>query len=724
MAFIDSQIVTSGEYGTGPTILVSVSKRQALGGEVKRVNGYLFNASEGLQRSFKEKKMKLKRIEHVLFTSLCADRYLGLSGLVLGLGDVGSENLTVHGPTGMYEYVNACRPFFPRNWPKVHTIGDIPVESQPLIVHSDEFVDIVCITIGSIMSNKRRMARGLTPQRKRRRVEHTADPNIEGFPLDTPFLPPVNLYVCEFKNAATSSNNVDRTDSEKISRIAIVECCISVRCIQAVVEYFCLHHRDVSKFYHLFPPSQRNEKDADVESIAYYKSQWKRSFADPKCKHIFLDDAFLALNTDISPAREISSTINDSLVSFQARLHGLAPKNFRRPEFVNDSASRRRIFEKEVEYVHKQLALNDSILVPASDQLESTKSTQAKDSATLNQKVADVLRRSMKDKTCSNISNTTETSTSDPSPEITFLGTGSAAPSKLRNSSGIYLNMKNSFYGNLLIDVGEGTYGQLVRLYGQGMTRTLIKDLRVVWISHHHIDHHLGLLRILEARGASLNSEKDNGNLLLRNKPLLVIGPATVKNFLTRASPKLCQLYMYFSFDEFNSAYNVHEILNREMGISALINVPVYHCRESYGLILHLKSGEKIVYSGDTRPCKNLVNAGLNATLLIHEATFDDSMIEDAKKKRHSTVSEALKVASDMQAYAVILTHFSQRYPQIINGSTVDEKSSQAEENTLEPILAFDMMNILINDRDLSVARSATSHIIKFFGSLTDEESI
>ena len=117
---------------------------------------------------------------------------------------------------------------------------------------------------------------------------------------------------------------------------------------------------------------------------------------------------------------------------------------------------------------------------------------------------------------------------------------------------------------------------------------------------------------------------------------------------------------MYFSFDEFNSAYNVHEILNREMGISALINVPVYHCRESYGLILHLKSGEKIVYSGDTRPCKNLVNAGLNATLLIHEATFDDSMVDDAKKKRHSTVSEALKVASDMQAYAVVLTHFSQ----------------------------------------------------------------
>ena len=104
-----------------------------------------------------------------------------------------------------------------------------------------------------------------------------------------------------------------------------------------------------------------------------------------------------------------------------------------------------------------------------------------------------------------------------------------------------------------------------------------------------------------------------------------------------------------------------------------------------------------------------------NATLLIHEATFDDSMIDDAKKKRHSTVSEALKVASDMQAYVVVLTHFSQRYPQIINGSTVDEKSSQAEQKPWNQFLAFDMMNILINDHDLSVARSATSHIIKFW---------
>ena len=83
MATVQSEVITSGKYGTGPTILISIYKRQALGGEVKRVQGYLFNSSEGLQRSFKEKKVKLKHIGQLFFTSMCTDRYLGLSGGIL-----------------------------------------------------------------------------------------------------------------------------------------------------------------------------------------------------------------------------------------------------------------------------------------------------------------------------------------------------------------------------------------------------------------------------------------------------------------------------------------------------------------------------------------------------------------------------------------------------------------------------------------------------------------
>ena len=108
------------------------------------------------QRSFKEKKVKLKHIGQLFFTSMCTDRYLGLSGLVLGLGGVGSESLMVHGPVGTCEYVNSCRPFFPNNWPKVNIIGDVPINSEPLIVHSDDFVEIIVVTIGSIINDRNR----------------------------------------------------------------------------------------------------------------------------------------------------------------------------------------------------------------------------------------------------------------------------------------------------------------------------------------------------------------------------------------------------------------------------------------------------------------------------------------------------------------------------------------------------------------------------------------
>lgn len=70
----------------------------------------------------------------------------------------------------------------------------------------------------------------------------------------------------------------------------------------------------------------------------------------------------------------------------------------------------------------------------------------------------------------------------------------------------------------------------------------------------------------------------------------------------------------------------------------------------------------RVVYSGDCRPTRRLVEAGRGATILIHDATFDGGMIEDAKKKKHSTIPEALTVGVDMGAEYTILSHFSARY--------------------------------------------------------------
>lgn len=50
---------------------------------------------------------------------------------------------------------------------------------------------------------------------------------------------------------------------------------------------------------------------------------------------------------------------------------------------------------------------------------------------------------------------------------------------------------------------------------------------------------------------------------------------------------------------------------------------------------------------------------------LLHEATFDESEKHMSHAKKHSTVQEALKVARDVDARRLMLTHFSQRYDSV-----------------------------------------------------------
>ena len=46
----------------------------------------------------------------------------------------------------------------------------------------------------------------------------------------------------------------------------------------------------------------------------------------------------------------------------------------------------------------------------------------------------------------------------------------------------------------MLLDCGEGSYGQLRRRYGTAAD-DVIARLRCIWISHIHADHHAGLSR-------------------------------------------------------------------------------------------------------------------------------------------------------------------------------------------------------------------------------------
>lgn len=102
-------------------------------------------------------------------------------------------------------------------------------------------------------------------------------------------------------------------------------------------------------------------------------------------------------------------------------------------------------------------------------------------------------------------------------------------------------------------------------------------------------------------------------------------------------------------------------------GINYLVSCFVDHCQGAQAVTVRFHTGFGFSYSGDCRPSKDFIRIGRGSTVLVHEATFDDEMQGDAKAKKHSTMSEAIGVASAMGAKRLILTHFSQRYQKLPN---------------------------------------------------------
>ena len=82
---------------------------------------------------------------------------------------------------------------------------------------------------------------------------------------------------------------------------------------------------------------------------------------------------------------------------------------------------------------------------------------------------------------------------------ITFLGTGSAIPTKERNHSGILISHGSE---KILIDCGEGTQRQFT------LAKINICKLTHILITHWHGDHTIGLSGLLDTLSMSEYSKK------------------------------------------------------------------------------------------------------------------------------------------------------------------------------------------------------------------------
>ena len=137
---------------------------------------------------------------------------------------------------------------------------------------------------------------------------------------------------------------------------------------------------------------------------------------------------------------------------------------------------------------------------------------------------------------------------SSPDAEIICLGTGSAMASQHRNVSATLLRVPGC--GSYLMDCGENTLGQLKRIYTAPQLAEVLRDLKLIWISHLHADHHLGLTSVIKAwyeevhgkdevkrRRLSITEQfSDPAGILEDGKRLFVVGHHLLRRWLEEYS--------------------------------------------------------------------------------------------------------------------------------------------------------------------------------------------
>lgn len=314
--------------------------------------------------------------------------------------------------------------------------------------------------------------------------------------------------------------------------------------------------------------------------------------------------------------------------------------------------------------------------------------------------------------------------------EIIALGTGSSSPSKYRNVSATLVKVPG--YGYYMLDCGESTLGQMKRVFEPEQLREVLRNLRMIWISHLHADHHLGTTSLIKAwyrenypEGSPALGQHVEHNMksILEEKRLFVVSEQMMVEWLEEyaqvedygfekivplaANPYMdksnqdCPIQTSFSFRHCrgNGTYYHHASdvskpavthlkftdplwplsaeLRAATGLADLKATRVSHCRGAMAVSLTFLNGFKISYSGDCRPSQSFAEIGRDSTVLLHEATFQDNMQDSAVAKKHSTTAEALEVGRRMRARTILLTHFSQRYQKVAH---VDQRTGKIQD--------------------------------------------
>ena len=272
--------------------------------------------------------------------------------------------------------------------------------------------------------------------------------------------------------------------------------------------------------------------------------------------------------------------------------------------------------------------------------------------------------------------------------EVAILGVNSAFPVHGRHPSCQVVNFDERLY---MIDCGEAAQIQVAKF------KIKRNKLDHIFISHMHGDHCYGLPGLLTSFALGGRSE-----------PLFLHGPIGIKKFVdviievsgahlpydltileynTEISNKieinenlLVTTFpmkhriptMGFRFHEIITEYNIdpNKIKEYNLTIDEIKAVKAGSDIVRFGeaidnrqLIIPPASPRSYSYCSDTVYDTDLVPYISDSTLLYHEATYLDGLEEIAKERFHTTLGQAIDIATKSNVRRMIVGHYSSRYP-------------------------------------------------------------
>lgn len=300
--------------------------------------------------------------------------------------------------------------------------------------------------------------------------------------------------------------------------------------------------------------------------------------------------------------------------------------------------------------------------------------------------------------------------------ELVVLGTASQVPTRYRNHNGYLLRWDGE---GVLFDPGEGTQRQMVLA---GVAAGAINRL---CLTHFHGDHCLGVPGIIQrssldrvshpivahfpASGQQYFDRLRHASVFydaadVREEPVQADGPVAAGAFGVLEARALDHSIDVFGYRlvEPDGRRFVPELLSRfgiagpqvgELERAGVITVGGRAVELSE--VTKVRRGQRFAFVMDTRLCDAVYELADGADMLVIEATFLHQDAELAQQYGHLTARQAAGVAAACGVRTLVLTHFSQRYPDATNRY----REEAAEAFSGDVVVAEDLMRIAVPTR-------------------------